>query len=64
MRVQVDESMCTGHANCWRSAPEFFTIDELGHSDLTEPKEVPAGMEAKARLGVNACPERALFILD
>ncbi|MGH9112821.1 MAG: ferredoxin [Acidimicrobiales bacterium] len=62
MRVSVDNERCTGHARCWATAPEVFTIDDDGHSDIGVGREVPARMEDKARLGVASCPERALRI--
>lgn len=64
MRVSVDNERCTGHARCWAIAPEILTIDDDGYSDIGEGREVPAGMEEKARLGVASCPERALRIDD
>ena len=62
MKVSVDSSRCTGHARCNALAPEVFTVDDLGYSDIGENKDVPPELEAKARLGASACPERALRI--
>jgi ferredoxin len=45
-------------------APEVFTIDDSGYSDIGQDKEVPPGLEDKAREGVRSCPERALTIDD
>jgi ferredoxin len=64
MRVSVDNSVCTGHARCYAVAPEVFTIDDGGYSDIGTGKEVPVDLEDKARLGVRACPERALSLED
>lgn len=62
MRIGVDSQKCTGHARCNAVAAELFTIDELGFSDIGTGKEVPPGLEDRARAGAAACPERALSI--
>jgi ferredoxin len=62
MRVGVDSNLCSGHARCWALAPEIFTLDDEGYSDIATDREVPPGMEEEARRGVRACPERALYI--
>lgn len=62
MRVSVDNDLCSGHARCWATAPEIFTIDDDGYSNIGVGREVPPGMEDRARAGVSACPERALRI--
>jgi len=43
-------------------APEVFTIDDDGYSNIATGLEVPPTLEDKARTGVAACPERALMI--
>jgi ferredoxin len=60
MRVSVDGARCSGHARCHAVAPEFFTIDEAGYSDIGVSKAVPADLEEQARRGVLSCPERAM----
>jgi ferredoxin len=62
VKVSVDNDLCTGHARCWSLAPEVFTIDDDGYSDIGVGKPVVAEHEEKARLGVRSCPERALSI--
>jgi ferredoxin len=64
MRVSVDNERCTGHARCWALAPDVFTIDDDGYSNIGTGKEVPPGLEGAAQLGVDSCPERALRIED
>jgi ferredoxin len=64
MRVSVDNDRCTGHARCWAIAPDIFTIDDDGYSNIGTAKPVPDGTEDLARSGVAACPERALRIED
>ena len=64
MRVNVDMDKCTGHARCWSVAPEIFTIDDEGYSDIGTSREVRPGSEDLARRGVAACPEHALTLED
>jgi ferredoxin len=62
LKVSVDASLCQGHARCWHLAPEFFTLDDEGYSNIGENKPVPPGSDKIVRQGVAACPERALTI--
>ncbi len=64
MKVSVDNDLCTGHARCWSLAPEVFTIDDDGYSNIGTGKDVPPELEEKAHLGIRSCPERALSIDD
>lgn len=63
MRVVADAALCSGHARCHATAPEVYDLDELGYVDL-QTAEVAAADEAAARRGAQACPERALSIVD
>ncbi len=63
MRITVDRSMCSGHALCFGAAPELYTLDDDGYSNVDE-LDVPAGMEERARRGMLACPERAISLVD
>ena len=62
MTVTVDNDVCQGHARCWHVAPEFFTLDDEGYSNICQDKPVPASAEAHVTAGVEACPEMALTI--
>ena len=64
MKVVVDHDRCQGHGRCYDLAPEVFAADDDGYVELVAPGDVPAGLEAKARLAVNNCPERALSLTD
>ncbi|KKD06645.1 ferredoxin [Streptomyces sp. WM6386] len=59
MHITVDRTRCQGHALCSMSDPEMFPLDDLGYSAL-EPAEVAEADEARVRLIISACPERAL----
>jgi len=64
MRVSVNLEQCQGHARCWATAPEVFTLDDEGKSDIGIGRLVPGDMEDAARQAVMSCPENALTILD
>lgn len=61
MKVSVDNDLCQGHARCNALAPEIFALDDLGFCAL-ESTVVPVELEAAARTGADACPERAITI--
>lgn len=61
MKIRVDRKMCQGHALCNAAAPDLFTLDTDGYSDVGV-REVPPGMEDAARRGVLTCPEQAITI--
>jgi ferredoxin len=63
MRIGIDRSLCTGHGRCFSLAPEVFDYDEEGFSVL-RMEMVPPGLEAAARRGAGACPERAVTVSD
>jgi ferredoxin len=63
MKIIVDKSLCSGHARCFAVAPRLYTIDELGYSAIDE-LDVPSGLEDEARRGADACPERAIRIVE
>jgi ferredoxin len=62
MRIQVDRAMCQGHALCAAAAPDLYTLDGDGYSNV-DHLEVPEGMEDLATRGLQACPERAISIV-
>jgi ferredoxin len=61
VHLQVDNNVCQGHARCNAVAPEVFELDDLGYV-ATPSGDVPARLEAQAKTGAAACPERALTI--
>ena len=63
MRVSVDSAVCQGHALCNINAPEVYQLDDDGHC-LPITEAVPADRHAAARKGADACPERALRIIE
>jgi ferredoxin len=63
MKVKADNGLCSGHARCAAVAPAVFTLDDDGYIGFSE-KLVPSELEALARRGVRACPERALTLIE
>lgn len=61
MRVRLDRSKCSGHAQCYAVAPDLFPIDDEGFCVLEERTVEPGEVQA-VRAGVAACPELALII--
>ena len=62
MKVKVDSEKCQGHNRCYALAPGLFKVDEYGYATERGDGTVPPGMEEKARLAVENCPEQAIRI--
>jgi ferredoxin len=60
LRVRVESALCQGHNRCCSIAPELFEADELGNARVIGDGQVPAALEAKAKLAVANCPEHAV----
>jgi ferredoxin len=63
MKITLDETACQGHGRCYELAPELFTDDERGHSQVinAEPGDELTG---KALAAIRACPEQAISSRD
>lgn len=66
MRIKVAPDLCCGAGRCVEVAPDVYRLSEGFNALVTasEPEAVPAGLEASARLGARACPERAISLLE
>ena len=64
MKVFVDAEKCQGHNRCFAIAPELFDVDDLGNAFVIGDGMVPTELEAKARLAMANCPERAITISE
>ncbi len=64
MRVRVIADKCEGHNRCCALAPELFDVDDYGVATALNDGEVPAGLEDKAKLALENCPEYAIEIAD
>jgi ferredoxin len=63
MKICVNEDLCTGHAMCLVSGPDVTVLDDLGFNK-TPPDPVPAHLQEQARRAAEACPERAITIVE
>lgn len=62
-RVDVDLDLCQGHAMCELEAPDYFHVPKRGTVEILDthpPDEARPDIER----AVEACPTRALFIID
>jgi ferredoxin len=63
MRIEVDEEACTGHGRCYVLCPQVFEEDESGYCRIPNAV-VPPTIEDTARHAAEACPERAIRVID
>lgn len=63
MRIIVDHAKCSGHARCIAVAPRVYELNDDGYNVMPETV-VPPELEAEARKGAAACPERAITIIE
>ena len=64
MRVKVDPDKCEGHNRCCALAPELFDVDDYGTATALNDGIVPRGLEEKAKLAVQNCPEFAIEFVN
>tara|TARA_R110002096_G_scaffold224140_3_gene413415 strand:- start:342 stop:545 length:204 start_codon:yes stop_codon:yes gene_type:complete len=64
MRIRVNPNLCQGHNRCFSLAPELFEVDEFGLATAVNDGQVPPGMEEKAQLCIDNCPEFAISVID
>ena len=64
MRVKVDPDKCEGHNRCCALAPELFDVDDFGTATALNDGIVPPGLEEKAKLAVQNCPEYAIEFVN
>ena len=63
VRILVEKGRCQGHGRCAAVAPDLFVLDDLGYLALADV-EVADDTGTTARRGAQACPERAITILE
>jgi len=64
MKVKVDSEKCQGHNRCYALAPGLFKVDEYGYATARGDGTVPKDLEEKAKLAIENCPERAIFVVE
>jgi ferredoxin len=62
MKVKVDQQRCQGHNRCRLVAEELFDVDDYGLARALNDGVIPPGLEDKARLAVDNCPEFAIAV--
>ena len=63
MKIHLIEEKCTGHARCAAVAPDIFTLNDDGFLEMADT-EIAPDMQALARRGARACPERAIEVIE
>jgi ferredoxin len=64
MKLVIDTGICTGHGRCVAHAPELFDDDDNGYGHVIGDGNVSADLADKARKAMQACPERAISLVD
>ena len=64
MKVKVDSEKCQGHNRCYALAPGLFKVDDYGYASARGDGTVPKDLEEKAKLAIDNCPERAIFVVE
>ena len=62
-RVEVDRERCASTGGCEAVAPEVFEIGDDGALVILQP-EPPAELMSAVREAIEACPTRALRLVD
>jgi len=64
VRIRFDRDACVGHNRCHLLAPTLFDVDDEGYAVPLVEGDVPADLEAAARLAADNCPEFAITLED
>lgn len=62
-QLKLDPTKCDGVGICVLKAPDLITMDAWGFPIVDEHSLNAAGVK-QARKAVNACPKRALMIIE
>ena len=63
LKVVINKPACCGYGVCAEICPDVYKLDEHGMVFVDE-EFVPAGLEALAREGADACPQSALKVVE
>jgi ferredoxin len=65
VKISIDASRCTGHGRCYTLAPSVYGCDDEGYNDARgQTITVTPGEETAAQIGLDACPERAITVVE
>ncbi|NEB74468.1 ferredoxin [Streptomyces sp. SID14478] len=62
MRVEVDQERCVGAGMCALTAPDVFTQDDDGFSEVLPGRAEAAGEHPLVKEAVRACPVGAVSL--
>jgi ferredoxin len=62
-RIELDLDLCQGHAMCELEAPDYFSVPKRGTVEIIDCQP-PDEARAEIERAVQACPTRALFIIE
>ena len=63
LRAIVDRGKCCGYTLCAEICPEVYELDDQGFA-TTDGQPISPDLQARAREGAAACPERAITIVE
>lgn len=63
IKTTIDWDKCEGNGVCARVAPEIYSVDDQGNSDVLVD-EVPENLRAKAMLAKMQCPTKAIEVFE
>jgi len=63
VKIKYNRDACQGHNRCYMLAPELFDTDDEGYAILLVDGTVPPGLEEKAQLAADNCPEYAIEVI-
>ncbi len=64
MKARIDASRCEARGYCAKYAPGVFELDDDGYGRALFDGDIPAELEADARMAFDACPEQAVVLSD
>ncbi|MEU8483274.1 ferredoxin [Streptomyces sp. NPDC048641] len=63
MQIRIDKDSCVGAGMCALTAPNVFTQDDDGFSEVLEGRD-DGGGDPLVREAARACPVRAITVTD
>ncbi|WP_231972183.1 MULTISPECIES: ferredoxin [unclassified Mycobacterium] len=63
IRIEFDAAHCVGHALCAAAGPDVYHLDDTGYC-IPPEGEVAAAFIDQAHRGADACPERAITVIE
>ncbi|MYW70027.1 ferredoxin [Streptomyces sp. SID8379] len=63
MRIEVDKERCVGAGMCALTAPDVFTQDDDGFSEVLPGRDTAAAEQPLVKEAVRACPVSAVELV-